>query len=82
MGIVEYVVIIVLRPCLQFDLTHHKEFGMFCENIVALVDSLHDLGPLPSNLCLIAATGFGKTIVFTGYHTLLKSEAGAFNDHC
>jgi hypothetical protein len=50
---------------------------MFCENIVALMDSLHDLGPLPSDLCLIAATGFEKTIVFTGYHTLLKSEAGA-----
>ena len=30
-----------------------------------------------SDLCLIAATGFGKTIVFTGYYTLFKPEAGA-----
>jgi hypothetical protein len=31
-----------------------------------------------SDLCLIATThGFGKTIVFTGYHTLLKHEVGA-----
>jgi hypothetical protein len=29
-----------------------------------------------SDLCLITATGFGKTI-FTGYYTLFKPEAGA-----
>jgi superfamily II DNA or RNA helicase len=32
---------------------------------------------MSSDLCLITATGFGKTIVSTGYHTLLKPEAGA-----
>jgi superfamily II DNA helicase RecQ len=32
---------------------------------------------MSSDLCLVAATGFGKTIVFTGYHTLLKPDAGA-----
>jgi hypothetical protein len=32
---------------------------------------------LGSDLCLIAATGFGKTIVFTGYYTPLKPESRA-----
>lgn len=34
-----------------------------------------------SDLCLIASTGFGRS-VFTGYHALLKPEAGDINYSC